>query len=287
MLFSMNLPADRSPLRYPGGKSRTRKTVTQMFHRLGIRELVSPFLGGGSIELFAAAQGIRVCAGDINPHLVNFWHTLQAHPCKLAGTVQAICDEIGFDTTSTVQREPVVEQLRDMARRVLKEETALRRAACFYIRNRTCYAGIMFKYNKHGGFDQTLANSTPRPFITEQMLLTLGAFTSPVQVADACDYRDLLTQHAGMPVYADPPYYGNQQTSIFYGPNGEFQRDFCHEALHQHLTERNTPWVLSYDNHAYIRGLYEDFSIYPARWAYGRPRKYDEITEILITSQPL
>jgi len=42
--------SNRSLLCYPGGKTRARKEIIQYFPK-GITQMLSPFLGGGSIEL--------------------------------------------------------------------------------------------------------------------------------------------------------------------------------------------------------------------------------------------
>ncbi len=46
----------RSPLRYPGGKTRGVEFITQFFPK-NLDKLLSPFFGGGSIELSVAAKG--------------------------------------------------------------------------------------------------------------------------------------------------------------------------------------------------------------------------------------
>src|SRR5580698_9898000 len=65
----------KSPLRYPGGKSRA---VSQILPLLPAKPgaLVSPFLGGGSVELAAAALGWHVSGFDANGALVDFWKSL-------------------------------------------------------------------------------------------------------------------------------------------------------------------------------------------------------------------
>ncbi|MEM9771045.1 MAG: DNA adenine methylase, partial [Cyanobacteria bacterium P01_D01_bin.73] len=80
----------RSPLRYPGGKSRAVKFILPLITELmGDRPtLVSPFIGGGSIELACAAQGITVYAYDTFQPLVAFWTSLLKDPVAIAQEVQ-------------------------------------------------------------------------------------------------------------------------------------------------------------------------------------------------------
>ena len=49
----------RSPLRYPGGKSRAVSAILETIPN-GITALTSPFFGGGSIELALVNRGVRV-----------------------------------------------------------------------------------------------------------------------------------------------------------------------------------------------------------------------------------
>ncbi|HRN57085.1 MAG TPA: DNA adenine methylase, partial [Agriterribacter sp.] len=51
--------SSRSLLRYPGGKTRGIDFITQFFPAQ-LNKLLSPFFGGGSIELAVAAKGTRV-----------------------------------------------------------------------------------------------------------------------------------------------------------------------------------------------------------------------------------
>ncbi|MBT7252518.1 MAG: DNA adenine methylase, partial [Candidatus Nitrosopelagicus sp.] len=50
----------KSPLRYPGGKSRAVKEIWKYIEPLEPKTLCSPFFGGGSLEIFCAQQGIKV-----------------------------------------------------------------------------------------------------------------------------------------------------------------------------------------------------------------------------------
>lgn len=53
----------KSLLRYPGGKSRAVKIITQYIPK-DIKVLCSPFFGGGSIELYLDSKGINVYGYD-------------------------------------------------------------------------------------------------------------------------------------------------------------------------------------------------------------------------------
>ena len=73
----------KTPLRYPGGKSRAVETIMPYIRDLDCGELCSPFLGGGSIELKCAEEGMVVHGYDLFQPLVWFWEALLSNPQKL------------------------------------------------------------------------------------------------------------------------------------------------------------------------------------------------------------
>ena len=67
----------KSPLRYGGGKSLAVGIIIEQFPN-DIKRLISPFMGGGSVEIATAIElGIEVKAFDIFDILVNFWQVLK------------------------------------------------------------------------------------------------------------------------------------------------------------------------------------------------------------------
>ena len=61
----------KSPLRYPGGKSRAVRTLYKYIPP-GTKTLCSPLLGGGSFEIFCAQNSIKVYGYENFKPLVNF-----------------------------------------------------------------------------------------------------------------------------------------------------------------------------------------------------------------------
>lgn len=66
----------KSPLRYGGGKSLAVGLIVEHFPN-DIKRLISPFMGGGSVEIAVANElGLEVMAFDVFDILVNFWQVL-------------------------------------------------------------------------------------------------------------------------------------------------------------------------------------------------------------------
>ena len=70
----------KTPLRYPGGKSRAITKMAQFLPEMSMyREYREPFLGGGSVALYMTRYHphLEIWVNDLYEPLANFWQTLQ------------------------------------------------------------------------------------------------------------------------------------------------------------------------------------------------------------------
>lgn len=68
----------KSPIRYPGGKSRVVKTLLEAMPK-GIKSYCDPFVGGGSM-LLAVRQTlpkVQCWAYDYDSELIDFWQAIK------------------------------------------------------------------------------------------------------------------------------------------------------------------------------------------------------------------
>lgn len=63
------------PLTYVGGKAQFANRLAALFP-YAPPVMVSPLIGGGSVECAMALRGVRVHGYDANPNLVGFWQML-------------------------------------------------------------------------------------------------------------------------------------------------------------------------------------------------------------------
>ena len=69
----------KTPLRYPGGKSRAVTKMENYFPDLSnYVEFREPFLGGGSVAIYIAKKypHLKITVNDLYEPLVNFWQNL-------------------------------------------------------------------------------------------------------------------------------------------------------------------------------------------------------------------
>ena len=70
----------KTPLRYPGGKSRAVTKMAQYFPDfVNYAEFREPFLGGGSVAIHISQMypHLKIWVNDLYEPLVNFWMNLQ------------------------------------------------------------------------------------------------------------------------------------------------------------------------------------------------------------------
>ncbi|MBN8858473.1 MAG: DNA adenine methylase [Sphingobacteriales bacterium] len=248
--------SSRSPLRYPGGKTRGVDFITQFFPE-NLDKLLSPFFGGGSIELSVAAQGTLVYGYDIFSPLVEFWQCLLTQPNELADEVE--------------KHYPLPrDRFYKLQAAQTKFKTKLERAAVYYVLNRSSFSGATLS----GGM------SPEHPRFTLTSIERLRNYLNPNIKIQKGDFKTSLVKHPYTFAYLDPPYVIK---SALYGKKGSAHKDFDHEQLANILKKREH-WILSYNDCKEIRSLYEGFHILTPNWKYGMSN--DKMSkEVLIFSK--
>lgn len=246
----------RSPLRYPGGKTRGVEFITRFFPK-NLDKLLSPFFGGGSIELAAAAKGTKVYGHDLFSPLVEFWQCLISQPNELADEVEKY-----FPLPK--------EKFYELQQTQTRFRTKLERAAVYYVLNRSSFSGATLS----GGM------SPDHPRFTETSIKRLRDFYNPNIELQKADFKKSLTKHPYAFTYLDPPYLIK---SSLYGKKGDAHKDFDHEGLANILKKREH-WLLSYNDCDEIRDLYSGFHIITPNWKYGMSNDKSS-KEVLIFSK--
>ncbi len=262
----------RSPLKYLG-KSKIAQHIVKEFPS-DIKVLVSPFLGGGSLELMMADRDVEVFAYDADPLLINFWKVWKAEPIRLA---QEIKKRMVWDHVITKDEKikdgwcvPVdlYEEYREWNQKLEPFEMAVR----FWLVNRGNRFGTQF----NSYFKQ--------PYKTELIFERIAAGCPNNLHVQQQDVETTLRSHNGDGsfVYVDPPYTGLKDIIdgdgalwkghvAYYGKSRELSRDFerLHNDLKNHLTNLSNNWMMSNYHHCDTYEIYdhEDFQI--ERKQYG------------------
>lgn len=250
------LSAVKSPLRYPGGKSRAVKQILELLPQ-GLDTLCSPFLGGASIELACFSQlGIKVSGYDAFKPVVNFWQEVIKNPSQLADMVSK------YYPLSRPKFYALQKRYAE-----LKDKQSL--AAAFFVLNRTSFSGTTLS----GGM------SPGHPRFTGKTIERLADFQVEGFSVKHADFKSSIPKHNSDFLYLDPPYANGGN---LYGIKGDHHTGFDHEGLATILKNRDG-WLLSYNDCKMVRDLYHNFKVLTPTWSYGMNTN-KKSCEILILS---
>lgn len=253
---------NKSPLRYPGGKTRALRILTDAVETYypGRRTLLSPFLGGGSFELDAASRGYTVHANDYFVPLYSFWQVLKLDPKGLH---------------AAVRRHLPMSKERFLAFRTSKLDFSDPQeiATAYFLVNRCSFSGATFC----GGFSAEAAETRCNRAAVDR-LLQVNLKKVTLSNRDAIEFLRQNPETSDTVVYADPPYY---ITTYVYGKDGDMHEAFDHASFAAYLKTR-ADWVLSYNDCPYIRELYAGCRILPVSWSYGMNNGAKPSSEVLI-----
>jgi DNA adenine methylase len=263
---NLQIIKNKSPLRYPGGKTRACKKIEEVllnyFDVSNINTLYSPFFGGGSFEFYMQNKyNFNIICNDKFKPLYNFWKS-----CK--NNKQFLCNKL--------YKKPTIlkEEFSTYRNLIMNEDDSLTQAYYYFIINRCSFSGATLS----GGFSQEASKKRyTKSSIDRVNNLNLNKFT--IYNQDFTHFIDVYPNTCANILFLDPPYYlGNK--SKLYGKNGDMHENFDHIKLHALLTQKKY-WIMTYNNCEFIRTLYKDFTIIDVNWTYGM-NKSKKSSEIII-----
>lgn len=267
----------KSPLRYPGGKSRAVKFLKQFVPEFD--EMREPFFGGGSMSFHYVQTYPKAdfYASEINYDLYCMWQQLKTQPEQLLKAVWDI-------KSSYTDGRALYRELLDRRNGLLSD---FQRAVDFFVLNRITFSGVA----DAGGY----SNAAFEKRFTPSSIDRLEKAYNIVQHISfySGDYSHLLqlpTENEKVFIFLDPPYYTTAKSRL-YGKKGEVHTLFNHTELFEQLKKCPYQWLLTYDNSEFIKTLYKDF--YTLEWElqYGmnnyKQNKAAKGKELLIANYPL
>ena len=245
------------PLRYAGGKSLAVGHVIENIPD-GLTRLVSPFVGGASVEIACAKElGMSVQAYDVFDILTNYWEVQLAEP-------DALAERISEWQPTKPQYAVVKERLRQHWKNEEPITDNLELAAHYWFNHNLSYGP---------GFLGWMSKIYEQPDRFYRLLDKVRDFHCPSLSVRHGSFEDTIPLHKNEFLYCDPPYYLNGNSKMFRGiyPQRNFpvhHNGFNHELLRDLLCEHKGGFILSYNDCAAIREWYSDFRIIEVEWQY-------------------
>ena len=242
----------KSPLRYPGGKSRAVKIISPLIPQFD--EFREPFVGGGSVFVYLKQKypNKTYWINDLYTNLFHFWKQTQANPDEL---IEQVCSwKNEFENGKGLHRYLLdnIELFDD-----------LKKGAAFFVFNRITFSGT----TESGGFSNAAFEKRFTPSSVDRLRL-LASIMFDTKITNY-DYQDVVeTEGDNVFVFLDPPYYSATKSAL-YGKNGNMHTTFDHERFAEVLKKSNHKWLITYDNSEYIKELFSFANIEEWNLTYG------------------
>ena len=240
----------KTPLRYPGGKSRACTKMDQYFPDLrDYVEFREPFIGGGSVAIHISKKypHLKITVNDLYEPLVNFWLQLQESGKEL---------EENIKNYKSTHPEPISarELFNESKKRVNDQKfDSLERASAFYIVNKCSFSGL----TESSSFSQQASISN----FSMRGIEKLSGYSELITNWNITNntYEDLIENdiHDDIFMYLDPPY---DIKDNLYGKKGEMHKSFDHDKFAENCDQSNIDMLVSYNSNQLVKDRFKNWT---------------------------
>ena len=242
----------KSPLRYPGGKSKAIDSISKLIPEFN--EFREPFVGGGSVFVYLKQKFPlkTFWINDIYENLYHFWNECKDNP---NGLIESILE----------YREKYSDgkELHKFLLSNIDNFDSLKKAAAFFVFNRITFSGT----TESGGFSDAAFHKRFTPSSIERVK-SLSKILSGTKVTNF-DYEEVISA-SGKDVFLflDPPYFSATKSAL-YGKNGNLHKMFDHVRFADVMKNTKHKWLITYDDSDYIKKLFSFANIKTWDLTYG------------------
>ena len=245
----------KTPLRYPGGKSRALSKLFQYIPDLkGYKEFREPFLGGGSVALEVTKRYPRldIWVNDLYEPLYNFWRELQDHGNEITDILlqlkQRHCDHTSAKELFLQSKKYLSGSATEKTYPPYSED--IWRAVSFYVVNKCSFSGLTesSSFSKQAS-DQNFSLAGIERLRDYQKLIGNWKITN-------LSYEQLLSDCKQTFTYLDPPY---EIGSNLYGKRGNMHSGFNHDHFAIKCDRFVGPQLISYNSSQLIRERFKEY----------------------------
>lgn len=239
----------KTPLRWPGGKSRACVKIEPHFPDLrNYKEFREPFLGGGSVAIHVTKKypDISIWVNDLYYPLVNFWQQLQMFGEELK--------EHLLHFKSTCPDPTSARALFNISKTILNDPNTgdFEKAVRFYIVNKCSFSGL----TEISSFSEQASNSN----FSIRGIEKLPEYSKLIEKWRITNYSyDYLMQDVDMNsfMYLDPPY---DIKDNLYGNKGSMHKGFDHDKFAADCDSCPMHQLISYNSDQLVKDRFKNWS---------------------------
>jgi len=273
----------KTPLRYPGGKSKAIKTLTPWFPQV-ISEYREPFIGGGSlaIDFTKSNPDVPVWINDLYVPLYNFWIQLRDRGEELSERVR----EEKQKTLDEGDKDKVTASAKKLFNKYKEEIDTyddFEKAVAFFIMNKCSYSGL----TENSTFSPTASNSN-FSLVGADKLAQFSELIKEWKITNI-DYSEVMRAHGPSDtfVFLDPPY---DIKDFLYGKNREMHKSFDHDRFANDVYNCIHKFMITYNVNDRLMELYKNYNLMEWKLRYSMAHRGDKgtteniKTELLVTN---
>ena len=240
----------KTPLRYPGGKSRACTKMAPYFPDLrDYDEFREPFLGGGSVAIYVAKKypDLNIWVNDLYEPLVNFWQNLQMFGVELKDQLSELKSKHNDPDSARVLFTSSKERINS------RDCSSIDRAVAFYIVNKCSFSGLTES-----------SSFSPQASVSNFSLRGIEKLPGYQEIIsnwniNGYSYEYLMTHdmHDGIFMYLDPPY---DIKDNLYGKKGSMHKNFDHDQFAKDCDEHSIPMMVSYNSDQLVKDRFKGWN---------------------------
>ena len=238
----------KTPLRYPGGKSRAVTKMDPYFPDLrNYKEFREPFLGGGSVAIHITKKypDLTIWVNDLYEPLVNFWQQLQMFGTDLKNALVdlKLNNYLRYDAKRLFLSSKV--KVNDIS------ANNFDRAVAFYIVNKCSFSGL----TESSSFSPQASNANFSLRGIEK-LPEYSKLISKWRITNY-SYDFLMDGNRNVFMYLDPPY---DIKDNLYGNKGSMHKGFDHDKFAADCDNNDMDQLISYNSDQLVKDRFKNWN---------------------------
>lgn len=237
-------------LRYPGGKSKSLKTL-QTFIPKDFKEFRDPFLGGGSVPLFISQLNpeMPIWVNDKYYYLYNFW-------TQLRDNGETLTDMLLYIKTKYLDNDEEHKRIFESYQNNISTADKINQAVMFFVMNKCSYSGLTE--------NSTFSVQASRSNFSLVGIKKLPLYSKLIKnwKITNLDYSDVINDPGDdIFIFLDPPY---DIKSFLYGTERKMHSSFSHEEFANCVDLCKHKFMITYNKNEWITNRYKQY--YQREW---------------------
>lgn len=251
----------KTPLKYPGGKSRAIDTILNIVPQ-NFKEYREPFIGGGSVyfSIIQKYSGRKYWINDLNFELYNFWKTCQEDSRLVANNVLEWKNKFSNG-----------KELFYHLKRNLRQFDNIQLAGAYFVLNKIAFSGctLVGGFSEYS-FNNSLTDSSIENLKHVEKVLKgtrITNFDYQKVVGAKSEYKD-----EDIFIFLDPPYYSATESGLYGKGGGKWKnlhKTFDHHRFANTIKRCKYNYLITYDDSPFIRKLFSFANIISWDLAYS------------------